>query len=104
VQKHSSISASVSRSREEHGWQRTRLLNVLGITSPKPWTSIIRQTHRVWNICGYTFDILLITIISYLAPTRSAIQQELTLEESDESTIHGQTSWIACGIKIQEIQ
>ncbi|KAI9450337.1 hypothetical protein BJY52DRAFT_1227258 [Lactarius psammicola] len=32
------------------------------------------------------------------------IQQELVSEESGDSSVHGQTSWIACGLKIQEMQ
>ena len=32
------------------------------------------------------------------------IQQELISEESGDSSVHGQTSWIACGLKIQEMQ
>ncbi|KAH8976825.1 hypothetical protein EDB86DRAFT_2839044 [Lactarius hatsudake] len=38
------------------------------------------------------------------APSRAVIQQQLILEESGDITTHGQTSWIACGIKIQELQ
>ncbi|KAH9018398.1 hypothetical protein EDB85DRAFT_1873822 [Lactarius pseudohatsudake] len=38
------------------------------------------------------------------APSRAEIQQQLISEESGDITTHGQTSWIACGIKIQELQ
>ncbi|KAI9437388.1 hypothetical protein BJY52DRAFT_1230141 [Lactarius psammicola] len=38
------------------------------------------------------------------APSCAMIQQELVLEESGNSSVHGQTSWIACGLKIQEMQ
>ncbi|KAI9431632.1 hypothetical protein H4582DRAFT_2084821 [Lactarius indigo] len=38
------------------------------------------------------------------APSRAEIQQQLISEESGDITAHGQTSWIACGIKIQELQ
>ncbi|KAH8980291.1 hypothetical protein EDB86DRAFT_2835413 [Lactarius hatsudake] len=38
------------------------------------------------------------------APSRAVIQQQLISEESGDITTHGQTSWIACGIKIQELQ
>ncbi|KAI9434034.1 hypothetical protein BJY52DRAFT_1131868 [Lactarius psammicola] len=38
------------------------------------------------------------------APSRAMIQQELVSEESGDSSVHGQTSWIACGLKIQEMQ
>ncbi|KAN0138135.1 hypothetical protein V8E53_004024 [Lactarius tabidus] len=38
------------------------------------------------------------------APTRSTIQQQLISEEFDENAIHGETSWIAYGLKIQEMQ
>ncbi|KAH9038693.1 hypothetical protein EDB85DRAFT_1860301 [Lactarius pseudohatsudake] len=38
------------------------------------------------------------------APSRAAIQQQLMAEESGDNTIRGQTSWISCGIKIQETQ
>ncbi|KAI9446284.1 hypothetical protein H4582DRAFT_1804475 [Lactarius indigo] len=37
------------------------------------------------------------------APSRAEIQQQLISEESRDITAHGQTSWIACGIKIQEL-
>jgi hypothetical protein len=52
----------------------------------------------------YDSNVKLILILLYLAPTRSMIQQELIDKESDEGLIHGETSWIACGIKIQEMQ
>ncbi|KAI9430336.1 hypothetical protein H4582DRAFT_2063950 [Lactarius indigo] len=38
------------------------------------------------------------------APSRAEIQQQLISEESRDITTHGQTSWISCGIKIQELQ
>ncbi|KAH9017156.1 hypothetical protein EDB84DRAFT_1276642 [Lactarius hengduanensis] len=38
------------------------------------------------------------------APSHAEIQQQLISEESGDITTHGQTSWIACGIKIQEYQ
>ncbi|KAI9443974.1 hypothetical protein H4582DRAFT_2053729 [Lactarius indigo] len=38
------------------------------------------------------------------APSRAEVQQQLISEESGDITAHGQTSWIACGIKIQELQ
>ncbi|KAI9451585.1 hypothetical protein BJY52DRAFT_1190868 [Lactarius psammicola] len=38
------------------------------------------------------------------APSCAMIQQELILEESGDSSVHGQISWIACGLKIQEMQ
>ncbi|KAN0141876.1 hypothetical protein V8E53_000338 [Lactarius tabidus] len=38
------------------------------------------------------------------APTCSTIQQQLISEEFDENAIHGKTSWIAYGLKIQEMQ
>ncbi|KAI9430770.1 hypothetical protein BJY52DRAFT_1133495 [Lactarius psammicola] len=38
------------------------------------------------------------------APSHAMIQQELVSEESGDSSVHGQTSWIACGLKIQEMQ
>ncbi|KAH9176147.1 hypothetical protein EDB89DRAFT_2065932 [Lactarius sanguifluus] len=43
------------------------------------------------------------TVISK-APSRAEIQQQLISDESRDITTHGQTSWIACGIKIQELQ
>ncbi|KAH9019932.1 hypothetical protein EDB83DRAFT_2231744 [Lactarius deliciosus] len=43
------------------------------------------------------------TVISK-APSRAEIQQWLISDESRDITTHGQTSWIACGIKIQELQ
>lgn len=39
-----------------------------------------------------------------LAPSRAMIQQQLISEESGDLSIHGQTSWISCGLKIQEMQ
>ncbi|KAF8261054.1 hypothetical protein EI94DRAFT_1608583 [Lactarius quietus] len=38
------------------------------------------------------------------APSRATIQQELMGEEIGDSSMRGQTSWISCGIKIQEMQ
>ncbi|KAN0136391.1 hypothetical protein V8E53_005759 [Lactarius tabidus] len=38
------------------------------------------------------------------APTQAAIQQVLISEEDKEGAIHGQTSWLSCGLKIQEMQ
>ncbi|KAN0135970.1 hypothetical protein V8E53_006131 [Lactarius tabidus] len=38
------------------------------------------------------------------APTCSTIQQLLISEEFDENAIHGETSWIAYGLKMQEMQ
>ncbi|KAI9431761.1 hypothetical protein H4582DRAFT_1822014 [Lactarius indigo] len=38
------------------------------------------------------------------APSRAAIQQQLTEEESRDHSIQGETSWISCGLKIQELQ
>ncbi|KAI9428962.1 hypothetical protein H4582DRAFT_1828355 [Lactarius indigo] len=38
------------------------------------------------------------------APSCAEVQQQLISEESGDITAHGQTSWIACGIKIQELQ
>ncbi|KAH9032367.1 hypothetical protein EDB83DRAFT_2319127 [Lactarius deliciosus] len=43
------------------------------------------------------------TVISK-APSHAEIQQRLISDESRDITTHGQTSWIACGIKIQELQ
>jgi hypothetical protein len=39
-----------------------------------------------------------------IAPSRAAIYQELMVEETGDNSIHGQTSWISCGLRIQEIQ
>jgi hypothetical protein len=38
------------------------------------------------------------------APSRAEIQQQLISDESRDISTHGQTSWIACGIKVQELQ
>ncbi|KAH8999650.1 hypothetical protein EDB86DRAFT_3075718 [Lactarius hatsudake] len=38
------------------------------------------------------------------APSRATIQQQLIEEESGDHSIHGETSWISCGLKIQELQ
>ncbi|KAH9172399.1 hypothetical protein EDB89DRAFT_1906254 [Lactarius sanguifluus] len=43
------------------------------------------------------------TVISK-APSCAEIQQRPISDESRDITTHGQTSWIACGIKIQELQ
>jgi hypothetical protein len=40
----------------------------------------------------------------YVAPSASDIQQNLLIEEAGDPSAHGQTSWIALGIKIQELQ
>ncbi|KAH9008024.1 hypothetical protein EDB85DRAFT_1904662 [Lactarius pseudohatsudake] len=37
------------------------------------------------------------------APSRATIQQQLIEEESGDHSIHGETSWISCGLKIQEL-
>ncbi|KAH9162546.1 hypothetical protein EDB89DRAFT_1860727, partial [Lactarius sanguifluus] len=37
------------------------------------------------------------------APSHAAIQQQLIEEESGDYSIHGETSWISCGLKIQEL-
>jgi recombinational DNA repair ATPase RecF len=37
-------------------------------------------------------------------PSRADIQQQLIMEESKDISTQGQTNWIACGIKIQELQ
>ena len=39
-----------------------------------------------------------------LAPSRVTIQEELMVAEIGDHSIRGQTSWITCGMKIQEIQ
>jgi len=38
------------------------------------------------------------------APSRADVQQQLIEEELGEHSIRGQTSWILCGLKIQEMQ
>ncbi|KAI9434476.1 hypothetical protein H4582DRAFT_2176278 [Lactarius indigo] len=38
------------------------------------------------------------------APSWATIQQQLTKEESRDHSIQGETSWISCGLKIQELQ
>ncbi|KAF8264792.1 hypothetical protein EI94DRAFT_1805344 [Lactarius quietus] len=38
------------------------------------------------------------------APSCATIQQELMGAETGDSSMQGQTSWISCGIKIQEMQ
>ena len=40
----------------------------------------------------------------YEAPSRAEIQEKLIAEEIGDHTIHGKTSWISCGFKIQEMQ
>jgi hypothetical protein len=39
-----------------------------------------------------------------VAPSASEIQQNLIIEEAGDPLAHGHTSWIALGIKIQEMQ
>ncbi|KAI9432714.1 hypothetical protein H4582DRAFT_1820825 [Lactarius indigo] len=38
------------------------------------------------------------------APSCATIQQQLIKEESGDHSVHGETSWISCGLKIQELQ
>jgi hypothetical protein len=38
------------------------------------------------------------------APSRATIQQELMVAEIGVHSVRGQTSWISCGMKIQEMQ
>ncbi len=40
----------------------------------------------------------------FQAPSCAAIQQQLIVEESRDHSIRGQTTWISCGLKIQEMQ
>ena len=44
------------------------------------------------------------SLIQDKAPSRADIQQKLIAEEYRDHSIRGQTSWILCGIKIQEMQ
>ncbi|KAH9037588.1 hypothetical protein EDB84DRAFT_1268706 [Lactarius hengduanensis] len=37
-------------------------------------------------------------------PSRAVIQQQLMVEEDGDHSIRGETSWISCGLKIQEMQ
>jgi hypothetical protein len=57
---------------------------------------------KVWRFNVNTYSILMDAI--YSAPSRADIHQQLISEESGDMSTHGQTSWIACGIKIQELQ
>ncbi|KAF8268583.1 hypothetical protein EI94DRAFT_1700161 [Lactarius quietus] len=45
-----------------------------------------------------------VMLMHKVAPSLAEIQQKLILEESGDPTTHGQTSWIASGIRIQELQ
>ncbi|KAF8259193.1 hypothetical protein EI94DRAFT_1707315 [Lactarius quietus] len=38
------------------------------------------------------------------APSQADIQTQLIMEEEGDHSIRGQTSWILCGLKIQELQ
>ncbi|KAI9434832.1 hypothetical protein H4582DRAFT_2080497 [Lactarius indigo] len=38
------------------------------------------------------------------APSCATIQQQLIKEKSGDHSVHGETSWISCGLKIQELQ
>jgi hypothetical protein len=40
----------------------------------------------------------------YPAASRANVQLQLISEESGDLSTHGQTSWIASGMKIQELQ
>ena len=40
----------------------------------------------------------------YSAPTGAQVQRQLMSEEVGDLSMHGQTSWIVSGIKIQELQ
>ncbi|KAF8256537.1 hypothetical protein EI94DRAFT_1711089 [Lactarius quietus] len=45
-----------------------------------------------------------VMLMHKVAPSLAEIQQKLISEESRDPTTHGQTSWIASGIRIQELQ
>ncbi|KAN0136041.1 hypothetical protein V8E53_006202 [Lactarius tabidus] len=69
----------------------------------KTWLAEDKAAQRTRHKNPDAMDIYDTTLL-YLPPTCSTIQQQLISEEFDENAIHGETSWIAYGLKIQEMQ
>ncbi|KAH9015393.1 hypothetical protein EDB84DRAFT_1277318 [Lactarius hengduanensis] len=61
---------------------------------------IAAQTNRGTN--PSSMDIY--DTVKQKAPSRAVIQQQLMVEEDGDHSIRGETSWISCGLKIQEMQ
>ncbi|KAH8990628.1 hypothetical protein EDB86DRAFT_3080255 [Lactarius hatsudake] len=77
-------------------------LNTRLRTKPKRWLAAEKHAQSKRHEDPTLMDIY-DTVISK-ALSRAEIQQQLISDESGDITTHGQTSWIACGIKIQELQ
>ncbi|KAH9048857.1 hypothetical protein EDB84DRAFT_1556524 [Lactarius hengduanensis] len=61
---------------------------------------IAAQTNRGTN--PSSMDIY--DTVKQKAPSCAVIQQQLMVEEDGDHSIRGETSWISCGLKIQEMQ
>ncbi|KAH9012753.1 hypothetical protein EDB85DRAFT_2158724 [Lactarius pseudohatsudake] len=68
----------------------------------KQWLEAEKHAQSKWHEDPTLMDIY--DTVASKAPSRAEIQQQLISEESRDIATHGQTSWIACGIKIQELQ
>ncbi|KAH9035584.1 hypothetical protein EDB84DRAFT_1269414 [Lactarius hengduanensis] len=66
------------------------------------WLKDEEASQRNRQISPSSMDIY--DTVKEKAPSRAAIQQQLIEEESGDYSIHGETSWISCGLKIQELQ
>ncbi|KAH9002185.1 hypothetical protein EDB86DRAFT_2800475, partial [Lactarius hatsudake] len=76
-------------------------LNTCLRTKTKQWLAAEKHAQSKRHEDPTLMDIY-DTVISK-APSHAEIQQQLISDESGDITTHGQTSWIACGIKIQEV-
>ncbi|KAH9030738.1 hypothetical protein EDB85DRAFT_1866206 [Lactarius pseudohatsudake] len=77
-------------------------LNTRFKTKTKRWLKAAKHAQSSRHEDPTVMDIY--DTMTSKAPSRAVIQQQLISEESGDITTHGQTSWIACGIKIQELQ
>ncbi|KAH9031538.1 hypothetical protein EDB85DRAFT_1847537, partial [Lactarius pseudohatsudake] len=66
------------------------------------WLKDEEASQRNRQISPSSMDIY--DTVKEKAPSCAAIQQQLIEEESGDHSIHGETSWISCGLKIQELQ
>ncbi|KAH9011674.1 hypothetical protein EDB85DRAFT_1900862 [Lactarius pseudohatsudake] len=77
-------------------------LNTRFKTKTKRWLKAAKHAQSSRHEDPTVMDIY--DTMTSKAPSCAVIQQQLISEESGDITTHGQTSWIACGIKIQELQ
>lgn len=63
---------------------------------------MIHVLQKVWQTWGESQHPMLMDVC--LAPTGAQIERNMELEEVGNPSMHGQTSWIASGIRIQELQ